>query len=152
MIVVTIELHSAIDGRREKLGEMLIANDGTSGDTQRGNYDVRVMRKGVWSNGLPGWDRVARSVARFGKVTGYPRLSYNVWRLIARAVLSAFPEERPGATADYRKDIETLTARLQRALEEKREAQRQFSNLVAALLTGPVPPQVAHFLGMRSGT
>lgn len=24
----------------------------------------------------------------------YPRLSYNVWRLVARALLSAFPEER----------------------------------------------------------
>ena len=37
------------------------------------------------------------SPTRRGAVTGYPRLAYNVWRLIARACLSAFPEERATA-------------------------------------------------------
>ncbi len=82
MIIVTIELESAITNKRSKLGVMHITNEGT-GTTKRGNYLVRVMRKGSWHSPL-----------RTGGVNNYPRASYSVWRLVMRALKDAFPEEK----------------------------------------------------------
>lgn len=96
MIRVTIELMSAITGRTSMLGRMFIANDG-GGTVERGNYNVAVAKKGYQPELWP----IDHAVARTGKVTDYPRLAYNVWRLIARSVLAAFPEEikvKPGKT------------------------------------------------------
>lgn len=95
MIVVRIELHSAITGKITTIGKMVIGNIG--GTSKRGNYKVAVghkgdVRKDGKDNDLPKiWNRPARS----GEVLDYPRLSYNVWRLVARAILAAFPEEKP---------------------------------------------------------
>lgn len=96
MIVVKIELWSALTGKVSEIGRMYIAND-ASGDAARGNYDVAVCRKGNTHRpmfageptmaGLP-------AAARHGRVEDYPRRSYNVWRLISRAIRSAFPEEK----------------------------------------------------------
>ena len=87
MIVVTVELHSAIDGRRRVLGRTIIANDGVSTDPARGNYQCMVGRKGQ------NLQQVHQKPARRGTVTNYPRSAYNVWRLVMRALNSAFPEE-----------------------------------------------------------
>ena len=87
MIVVKVELHSARDGEVTEIGRTVIANDGT-GDRKRRNYDVAVGRRGDIS--LRG---VARPVRR-GRVENYPAESYSVWRLVIRALRSAFPEER----------------------------------------------------------
>ena len=87
MIIVKVELHSAVTGQVQTLGLMRIANDGTGG-TKKGNYDCHVAHKR---------DAVKHQIgrpARTGKVRDYPRLSYNVWRLVARALKSAFPEEK----------------------------------------------------------
>lgn len=91
MIVVKIELVSAIHpSRSRELGRMYIANDDTTdGDPKLGNYTVGVCRKGETK--AP-WD--GGKMTRTGSVKDYPRLSYNVWRLIARALKSAFPEEK----------------------------------------------------------
>lgn len=83
MIVVRIELWSAITGQVTEIGRMHISNVGGTRDGKLGDYDVEVMRRGTK-------DKVLRK----GSVTQYPRLSYNVWRLICRALLSAFPEEK----------------------------------------------------------
>ena len=80
MIVVKVELHSAVTGIVSEIGRTILVNDGT-GTRSRGNYHVAVMRKG------------SRQTLRNGRVEDYPRLSYNVWRLVSRALLSAFPEE-----------------------------------------------------------
>lgn len=88
MIVVKIELHSAITGKVSTIGKMVIDNIG--GTKQRGNYRVRVGNK----NDADNLRAVMQRPQRTGEVTDYPRLSYNVWRLIARSLLSAFPEER----------------------------------------------------------
>ena len=85
MIKVTIELQSAISGTTTKLGEMYISNDGTSLVPTSGDYFVSVCRKGKWGRHL--------RPQRIGTVKNYPRLAYNVWRLVSRAILSAFPEE-----------------------------------------------------------
>jgi hypothetical protein len=87
MLVVTIDLVSARTGERSMLGRMFVCNEGT-GTPERGNYTVEVCRKGsAMPSGLGGHTQ------RTGEVKSFPRKSYNVWRLISRALLSAFPEE-----------------------------------------------------------
>ena len=92
MIVVKIELWGAVTGVRKEIGRMYITNRGTSLDPKRGNYDVAVCRRGSTDGRKP---------TRKGEVLDYPRLSYNVWRLITRALLSAFPEERKLVEKDH---------------------------------------------------
>ncbi len=92
MLAVTIQLISAVTGKVSTLGRMYIANDGT-GTKTHSDYDVAVCRKGSFD--LPSPMSVGGAKAtRTGKVTGYAREAFNVWRLIARAVIAAFPEER----------------------------------------------------------
>lgn len=74
MIVVKIELHSAVTGRMSEIGRLLIMNTGT-GSRRAGNYLVQVLRKGS-----PG--RVQRS----GRVESHPRLSASVWMLVRKAL------------------------------------------------------------------
>lgn len=89
MIRVTIDLISAIHPSRDQtLGVMYVTNDG-SGSHARRNYHVQVCRKGSFDIGNAG----AIKTTRLGKVLNFPSPSYNVWRLISRAILSAFPEE-----------------------------------------------------------
>ena len=100
MIRVTIDLISAIHESRDKrLGVMYISNDGTCDDPERGHYDVKVCRKGHIDPDGP--------LTRTGRVESYQRLAFNVWRLIARALLSAFPEERSARAgkAEQRPDV-----------------------------------------------
>ena len=81
MIRVTVELIPWGIGEPQQLGVMHIANDGT-GTKDRGNYHAKVYRKGT------------NKVLRLGEVKEYPRLSYNIWRLVLRCLKSAFPEEK----------------------------------------------------------
>lgn len=90
MIVVKIELWSAVTGKVKEIGRMYIANDGSSDNPKRGDYKVKVCRKGSFD--YPGWDDL--KTTREGRVENYPRLSYNVWRLVTRALKACFPEER----------------------------------------------------------
>jgi hypothetical protein len=134
MLRVTIELLSAITGRTSKIGEMYIANDGERSvqDSKLGDYIVAVQNRkhaeGAYSN-LPRelfgdfdhWskDALARhpKAARTGTVKEYPRLAYNVWRLITRACLAAFPEECSSVQNTKRKGIApTLDAQVMRGL------------------------------------
>lgn len=98
MLVIKIEMHSSVDGRVEEYGRMYISNDG-KGTESSSNYDVAVCRKGII--GIPENIGGFEAAARTGKVLDYSRKSYNVWRLISRALLAAFPEEqkiKPGKT------------------------------------------------------
>lgn len=87
MIVVKIELWSARTGKVSELGRMLIANDGTSKNPKRGNYDAKILRKGSFTKS---WDSAVTT--RESRVEDYPRLSYSVWRLVLRCLKNAFPE------------------------------------------------------------
>lgn len=89
MLVLRLELHSAITGKITETGTTIIANDGTGTDNL-GNYTVRVGNK----NDAGNIRKIYDNPQRMGSVKNYPRLSYNVWRLIVRALLAAFPEER----------------------------------------------------------
>ena len=88
MLVVRVELWSAITGKKTEIGRMYVANDGTSTNHKRGNYDVKVARRG--STKYEGWDKL--KPVRTGRVEDWPRQSYSVWRLVAKALKSAFPE------------------------------------------------------------
>jgi hypothetical protein len=82
MIVVKIELHSAITGAVTELGKMVISNDDTHhGDPTRGDYTVRLGRRGNTET-----INVMQKPQKTGKVLNYPRLSYSVWVLVARAL------------------------------------------------------------------
>lgn len=89
MIVIKIELWpGGFEDKSEEIGRMYMSNDGT-GDVSRGNYDVEVCRRGTTEK--PSQGGVA---TRTGKVEGFPRKNYNVWRLVVRAILDCFPEEK----------------------------------------------------------
>jgi hypothetical protein len=93
MLVVKIELHSAITGKVSTIAEMIIAN--TGGTKQRGDYRAWVLKKAPKGWGVGSlWRPRMEKASRHGEVKNYPRLSYNVWRLVIRALKSAFPEER----------------------------------------------------------
>ena len=87
MIVVKIELHSANTKQVTLLGTAIIHNVG--GTKDKGNYKIAVGNKSRL-----GLTDVLATPQRVGEVNDYPRLSYNVWRLIIRALKSAFPEEK----------------------------------------------------------
>ena len=86
MIVIKLEMWPRGDeSKKYPLGQAYVWNDGTVSDRSRGNYGVAVCRKVSTDRLKP---------LRRGEVSNYPRLSYNIWRLILRALMSAFPEER----------------------------------------------------------
>lgn len=83
MIVVKIELHSAITGQVSELGRMIIANDGTDRSHTTGNYNVRLGRKGVVDN-----SEIYNKPQRKGKVLNHRRLALSIWVLVAKALKS----------------------------------------------------------------
>lgn len=92
MIVVKIEIWPfGSESNKREAGRMYLFNDGT-GTEKRGNYNVRVCRKGKYE---PDREMIheGKGCTRTGKVSNYPRISYNIWRLITKALKSAFPEE-----------------------------------------------------------
>lgn len=81
MIVIKIELWPmGFESMKKEIGRMLIDNQG--GTDTRGDYRVRVLRKGT------------TKVQREGTVENYPRKSYSIWRLVFRALKGTFPEEK----------------------------------------------------------
>lgn len=81
MIVVRVELHSAITHQITEIARMKICNEG--GTTELGDYGVYVLR---------GRDKEALDkgiVQREGKCGGYPRLRLHVWNLILHALIAA---------------------------------------------------------------
>lgn len=91
MLVVKIEMWPrGQEDRSFEIGRTYIWNKG--GNDKRGDYNVAVKRKGDFERKdgyLP-----SKGAMRSGEVINYPRLSYNVWRLVLRALKSAFPEEK----------------------------------------------------------
>ncbi len=126
MIVVKVELWSAITGVHHEIGRTYISNDGVGSDTI-GNYDVAVCRRGSNATGNP---------ARTGKVLGYPRRAYNIWRLVSRALLSAFPEEqtvKPGRAYASQVTPEVMRGLIGFASVAETEGQDQDADSQAAL-------------------
>lgn len=96
MLVVKVELHSAITGQVSEIGRMVIYNDGT-GTKDRGNYVTNLLRKGTTDK-----------VQRRGFVTNYPRLSYSVWELVKRALTTVVGKGEPihpGTPGEFDVDV-----------------------------------------------
>ena len=90
MIVVTVELQSAKTGQKTVLGRAIIHNVATTPDGRLADYEVRVGRK------TDSFDlvKVFNRPIRRGQVLSHPRLSQIVWRLVLKALASAFPEQK----------------------------------------------------------
>jgi len=91
MLVVKVELHSAITGEITTIAKAIIHNIG--GTHHRGNYESLVLRKNSVNKPHRKLER-DRDVLRIGEVHDYPRLNYNVWRLVIRALRDCFKEEK----------------------------------------------------------
>jgi hypothetical protein len=77
MIVVKIELHSAIDHTVSEIGRMYIVNTGF-GTVELADYHVEIMKKGVQSQSGAIW--------KVGYVTGHARKHLSVWTLVVKAI------------------------------------------------------------------
>jgi hypothetical protein len=80
MIVVRVELHSAINGSVREVARMYLSNVG--GDAVKGDYEVRTLR------GRSTAELNKAIVNRRGQVKGYARAALHVWHLVAQALLS----------------------------------------------------------------
>jgi hypothetical protein len=93
MLIVTVELLSALTGKRGKLGQLHIANVG--GTRTRGNYHGKAYRKGV----EPPLGMQAEGVIREGRVKGYGRVAEPVWELVSSMLQDMGYRGGRGATA-----------------------------------------------------
>jgi len=84
MIVVTVELHSAVTGQVKLLGKAIIANDGTNSDPSVGHYDLCVGRKGTAD-----LKQIYMRPQRHSRVENYPRQKLSVWNLVVRGLAAA---------------------------------------------------------------
>lgn len=82
MIVVRVELWSAITGQKTELARMTICNVG--GTQSLGDYAVATMT-GRNHDALTA-SMVKRRHTRSGSVTGRPRLTEHVWNLVAKGL------------------------------------------------------------------
>lgn len=79
MIIVSVQLLSAVDGRHDELARMEICNMGTGTETM-GNYSAETLR------GRSAKDFARRTRQRIAYVTGHPRQREHVWNLVAKAL------------------------------------------------------------------
>ncbi|OJY65494.1 MAG: hypothetical protein BGP16_12770 [Sphingobium sp. 66-54] len=78
MIVIRVELWSAVTGEKSELARMHICNEG--GTERVGNYSCRTLHgrsAAQLDKGRP---------QRTGSVTGHRRLDLHVWHLVAKAL------------------------------------------------------------------
>lgn len=80
MIVVRIELWSAVTGKITELGRAEICNEGVSDTGRIRDYGVRTL-KGRDTKALN-----RRITQRDGKVTNYPAVAIHVWHLVSDAL------------------------------------------------------------------
>lgn len=82
MIVVKVELWSAVDGSHQELARMMIDNVGGTNTIR--DYEARTYR-GRSARALHA-AMLNDSVTRRGKVKGHPALAQHVWNLVAKAL------------------------------------------------------------------
>lgn len=82
MIIVRVELHSAITGEKQELARMMIDNIG--GTVTTGNYRARTYRGR--DQGSLDAAMAINKVTREGQVLGHRRLALHVWHLVAKAL------------------------------------------------------------------
>lgn len=77
MIVVRVELWSAVTGKKTELARMHICNDDTGTPALR-NYDGTTFR----GRSIEQLDRLA--VSKRGRLTDFPSERLHIWNLVAR--------------------------------------------------------------------
>jgi hypothetical protein len=86
MIIVKVELWSAIDGSKQELARMVIDNIG--GTHTMGNYRTRSLI----GRSREALDRalhnIPMKVQRESQVIGHARLKLHVWHLVSKALLN----------------------------------------------------------------
>lgn len=75
MIIIKVELHSAITGKTTEIGRMEIINDGSSDDAEVGNYNINLMRRGT-----------TKTIQRRARVENHKRKNNSVWNLISKGL------------------------------------------------------------------
>ncbi|BBC99131.1 hypothetical protein [Sphingobium sp. YG1] len=79
MIIVSVQLLSAVDSRHDELARMEICNLGTRTATT-GNYSAETLR------GRSAKDFARRTRQRIAYISGHPRQREHVWNLVAKAL------------------------------------------------------------------
>ena len=79
MILVKVELHSAIDGSIKELARMRISNLAT-GTEEIGDYKAELFKRG------------SEQVYRYGYVLGHRRLRDSIWILVVKALGECFKD------------------------------------------------------------
>lgn len=82
MIVVRVELHSAVTRKVIELARMHISNQGDHPNVNFGNYLTQVLR----GRSKEQLDR--HTVLRQGWIANHPRKQQHVWNLVAKALLN----------------------------------------------------------------
>lgn len=83
MLVVRVELHSAITGLVSQIAVMKLWNTG-GGTPSRGDYKAEVIKGRIDLPGTLSGYRTQGKVLRTGCVADYPRKNKHVWNLVAR--------------------------------------------------------------------
>jgi len=92
MIVVKLELWPGGDrSRATEIGRTYVWREHLH-SPGKADYEVRVCRRGHYEVASRAF-LDSKGFTRTGRVENWPRLSYNVWRLICRCLKAAFPEE-----------------------------------------------------------
>jgi hypothetical protein len=93
MIVVRVELWSAVTGKVTDLGTVCIDNVG--GTDARGDYRARAYSKGKWKRFArylqppPAWALIRHAKPnRTGGITNHPRKTAPIWTLVRKALES----------------------------------------------------------------
>lgn len=93
MLVVKVELYSAITGKITEIARMMIYNEG--GPRTLGDYGVAVYR------GRDEDTLNKKTVIRRAKVKNHPRLREHVWNLVTKALVAAgYKEPAPSDLED----------------------------------------------------
>lgn len=79
MIVIKIELHSALTGKITQLGEAYISSTGEVHEGDKCDYELKIMRKPKF-----------KSVTKMARVERWPRSRRTVWQLLQECLNQAY--------------------------------------------------------------
>jgi hypothetical protein len=86
MLVIKVELHSAISGEVSEIARMVVDNIG--GTTNKGDYRVRTLRGRSRDSLEKAMLSLPIGAQREARVLGHPRLREHVWNLVAKALFA----------------------------------------------------------------
>ena len=104
MLVVKVEVWSAVTGNKTEIARMVIANDGSELSQNWGNYWAKICKgrdtaslNSSMQNMLKG-----KGEHRTARVEHYPRMKRHVWNLVAGALEALGYEHKAGHNSSVR--------------------------------------------------